>query len=107
MTVAAPPGFVGGDAYYIDTDELRPRYHWHETVFTETGSTGAPDSVPDICLGAECVVFTHDGRKILRILQPGTRPGLYHLVSFTNRVEPDVLVRWASPIAWHKPARGI
>ncbi|HEX9835765.1 MAG TPA: S24 family peptidase [Alphaproteobacteria bacterium] len=59
---------------------------------------------PERCFGTECVVQTADGRKLVKILERGSRPGVFTLVSVNAAVpiEHDVVLDWIAPVVWHR-----
>lgn len=57
---------------------------------------------PDL-FGRLCIVGASDGRVMLKKLQPGSRPGRFHLISYSADPEFDVPVDWAARVTLIKP----
>jgi transcriptional regulator with XRE-family HTH domain len=53
--------------------------------------------------GRLCIVGASDGRVMLKKLQPGSRPGRFHLISYSADPEFDVPVDWAAKVTMIKP----
>lgn len=61
----------------------------------------------DNLIGRDCVVMTADGAGYVKILQRGSRQGLYNLRSYNPAYEDisDVQLRWIAPVEWIKRGR--
>lgn len=57
---------------------------------------------PDL-FGRLCIVGATDGRVMLKKLQNGSRPGRFHLISYSADPEFDVPVDWAARVTLIKP----
>src|ERR1700759_1242961 len=55
---------------------------------------------PSDVVGEDCFVRLKDGRTLVKLLERGTSPGLWTLVSINTSVAPirDVEIEWAAPI---------
>jgi transcriptional regulator with XRE-family HTH domain len=55
---------------------------------------------PSDVVGEDCFVRLQDGRTLVKLLERGTSPGLWTLVSINTSVAPirDVEIEWAAPI---------
>jgi transcriptional regulator with XRE-family HTH domain len=55
---------------------------------------------PSDVVGEDCFVRLRDGRTLVKLLERGTSPGLWTLVSINTSVAPirDVEIEWAAPI---------
>jgi transcriptional regulator with XRE-family HTH domain len=60
-------------------------------------------SDPDDLIGDLCVVGLPDGRMMVKKLQKGRYPGLYHLYSSNSDPIFDQPVEWAAKVLWIKP----
>jgi phage repressor protein C with HTH and peptisase S24 domain len=56
------------------------------------------------CIGAECVVQTRDGRKLVKILARSGKRGKFNLISVNASVpeEREVELEWVAPVVWHR-----
>lgn len=54
----------------------------------------------DNLIGAECIIESADGKKLLKILQRGTASGRYNLHSLKGKGAPieNVKISWAAPV---------
>lgn len=94
------PGYKGA-AVRIRGDSMSPRYRENEVI----GYTEASGDIGQL-LGAEVVAKLEDGRLVLKVLQGGSEPGLYTLISLNATTPPilNVALDWVSEIDWHKPS---
>lgn len=53
--------------------------------------------------GKVCVVGCRDGRVVIKRLKQGSRPGLFHLLSYSADPEFDVPVDWAAKVTSIRP----
>lgn len=53
--------------------------------------------------GKVCVVGCADGRVVIKRIKPGSRPGLFHLLSYAADPEFDVAVDWAAKVTSIRP----
>ena len=61
------------------------------------------EPVTDDLIGHLCVVGLPDGRVMVKKLQKGRFPGLFHLYSSNSDPIFDQQVDWAAKVAWIKP----
>lgn len=54
-------------------------------------------------IGQRCVVWTADGRVLIKTIAPGTTRDLFTLVSFNAPSESDVVIEYCARILWIKP----
>lgn len=52
--------------------------------------------------GKLCICADIEGRRYVRILQPGSKPGLYTMQSVTGDPIEDVPLLWAEKVKWVK-----
>lgn len=80
----------------IGNDDLLPAYRRGDIVAGPKFSGVAVDNI----LGADCIVETADGSKVICILLSAERAGSYTLRSFDLRQKdkPAVKLSWAAPI---------
>jgi transcriptional regulator with XRE-family HTH domain len=57
---------------------------------------------PDL-YGKVCVIGCSDGRVLIKRIKAGSRPGLFHLVSYSAEPEFDVAVDWAARVTSIRP----
>jgi len=57
---------------------------------------------PDL-YGRICVIGCSDGRVVIKRIKPGSRPGLFHLISYATDPEFDVQVDWAARVTSIRP----
>lgn len=76
---------------------MEPAYREGDVLFF-----AAPKS-RTAAIGRDCIVVTDRDRAYVKILKPGSRPGLFDLESYNAR-EPikDAAIRWAAPVLWVK-----
>lgn len=92
--VDLPEGVFGEDivAVRIRGDSMRPlRNGW--LIFYRRSQ----DGVPDECVNELCVCQVADGPCLVKEIRRGSKPGLYHLVSWTHGVDilEDQRLDWA------------
>ena len=96
------PGGVGEHAFAVVVrgNSMAPRFKDGEYL----GYSRDEGLDPTRCYGRECVVETRDGRKLVKILERGSRPGVFTLVSVNSSVpiEQDVELDWIAPVVWHR-----
>jgi phage repressor protein C with HTH and peptisase S24 domain len=90
----------GGIAVVVRGNSMAPRFKDGELL----GYSRERGLNPERCYGAECVVQTLDGRKLVKLLERGSRPGVFTLVSVNSSIpiEHDVELEWVAPVVWHK-----
>lgn len=57
---------------------------------------------PDL-YGKVCVIGCSDGRVLIKRIKAGSRPGLFHLLSYSAEPEFDVAVDWAARVTSIRP----
>jgi hypothetical protein len=62
------------------------------------------EGVDQACLGKLCAVQIVDGPCLVKIVRPGTQPGLYNLESWNAPPRLNAALLWASPIADIRPS---
>lgn len=100
VEVEAPPGAsnrtvaveVRGDSMRGTADEGSILYYDDE-----------PDIVTPDMYGRLCIVWTADGRVLVKKPRPGSGDGLFHLESTNADTMFDVVISGASKVTWIKP----
>lgn len=98
--IDGPPGLSApAVAVRVRGDSMLPAYQNGDTLFYEWTEKGV---VPDRAIGRDCVVQLKGGDMLLKKMLRGSRPGLYHLISYNPAMAPlqDQAVLWASPVLW-------
>lgn len=95
------PGYLGC-AVKIKGASMAPRYLDGEAI----GYTPDGHDISRL-IGGEVVAELEDGRRLLKILQRGTEPDHYSLISLNRDEAPiqNVRLKWAAPVDWHLPRR--
>lgn len=57
---------------------------------------------PDL-YGRVCVIGCSDGRVVIKRIKPGSKPGHFHLLSYSAEPEFDVAVDWAAKVTSIRP----
>lgn len=98
--IDAPPGVENGIGLIVRGDSMAPKYEDGDIVVIDK-------TVLDITslIGRTCYVKLADGRCYLKILNAGSRPGRYSLISSNGPAIHDVVIEQAYPVAWVKPRR--
>lgn len=78
---------------------MLPRFREHEILVYDDHAAD-----PVALFGRECVVRLADGRIFVKILQPGSGPGLYTLLSLSAAPIRDVAIEWVAKIKCIIPA---
>lgn len=80
----------------ITDDSYEPKFHKGDVVLGPKQEGLNLDNI----IGTDCIVETRDGRKFLRVLVRGTKPGKYTLRADDPRDEDvrDVILAWAAPV---------
>ncbi len=99
-TEPPPDEGEGGFAVKVRGSSMAPRFKDGELI----GYSREKGLNPERCYGTECVVQTVDGRKLVKLLERGSRAGVFTLVSINAAVpiEHDVELEWIAPVVWHK-----
>jgi hypothetical protein len=98
--IELPPGTEGDDfmALRVHGDDGFPVFQDGDVVLVPR-QHGPPEDY----IGRRCVVRL-DGRRLVRTLMRGSRPGLFILVNYASPPTIDVEIQEASPVAWVKYA---
>ena len=96
LTSENEDGFV----VLVRGDSMAPRFKDGEYL----GYSRSKGVDPERCIGAECVVQTRDGRKLVKILARSGRRGKFNLISVNAAVpeEREVELEWVAPVVWHR-----
>jgi transcriptional regulator with XRE-family HTH domain len=89
-----------GTVVRVHGNEMFPRYREGDLIaFRMDGAS------PDSLIGKDAIVETEDGLLLLKVIQPGSEPDRYVLLSNNPVIPPLVNVRIKSvaSIDWHKP----
>jgi hypothetical protein len=101
-TTSAPPGYENGSAVIVRGDSMRPTFQPGDLLFFRQREEPPKKDTP---LRAVIVQVT-DGPLLLKKILPGTKRGLFHLIS-VNPTTPEMLDRHVDSIArigWIKPS---
>lgn len=82
----------------VDGPLMAPLYRDGDVLI----GTRVAGSHADNLVGQDCIIKTTDGRRYVRFLQRGSRPGHFNLRS-ANAAVPDVenvKLEWVAPIEW-------
>lgn len=93
------PGYQGIVVRVLG-NEMSPRYRDGDLIAFQ------PDGVsPDSLIGKDAIVETADGLLLLKVIQLGSEPDCFVLLSNNPAIPPlvNVRIKVASPIDWHKP----
>lgn len=93
--VVPESGDLETQAVIVRGDSMYPKFEDGELLFYRQ-----TDHVASDCLGRICIVQLADGRTLVKRLRQGSRPGLYHLVSFRAPEMPDCEVLWAARVRY-------
>ena len=103
QVVESPCKDYRGTGIQIRTPTLGPRYFEGEVLLARIRQDQVRAPVEHL-LGREAFVALDQG-ILLKIVWPGSQPGLYNLTSLNVRIAPlvDVEVEWGEPIDFHIP----
>jgi hypothetical protein len=93
----APPGYAGGRCYVVRGDSMSPVYEDADRLYVKLR-----EDPPRARLARPVVVQVKDGPLLVKKLLPGTRKGLFHLLS-VNPMMPtleDRPIEWIERIGW-------
>ena len=62
---------------------------------------GAEVLTPDQAIGELCILYTEDGRTLVKFVERGSAKGLYNLVSINGPTMEDVALQWARLVEFH------
>lgn len=96
--IPAPPGLVNGIALIVKGESMWPRFMDGDVVVLDKTQLAL-----DSLLGRTCYVQLTDGRCYLKVVQRGTRPGHWSLISHNAPPIEDVIIDRAFPVSWVKP----
>ncbi len=99
---AAPPGFEKGSAVIVRGSSMRPLYVPGDVLFFKMREEPPKKDLPKRAV----IVQVTDGPLYLKKILPGTKKGLFHLIS-VNPTTPELLDRHIDSIArigWIRPA---
>ncbi len=93
--IERPPGVPDRAVAVIVQDSAIPPSEGHGSGLLEL-----PQDDPSDVVGEDCFVHLKDGRTLVKLLEQGSSPGLWTLVSINTSVAPirDVEIEWAAPI---------
>lgn len=99
----APPGLYDGEVTEVRGRSMLPIFQNGDRLFHKV-ITEDPRSL----IGEAAVLRLKDGRRFIKVLQPGTKRDRYHLVSINPAFPPmeDQVVVSAARIVWVKKAQG-
>lgn len=101
--VPAPPGMKEAEATEVRGRSMIPLYHNGDLLFhrrIESDPARYKDEV--------VVAQVQNGKRYVKLILPGTKKGLFHLVSVNPAFAPleDQKLAWVGPIEWvHKKRR--
>lgn len=87
--------------FQVEGQAMRPFYDDGDVVVVRE----QPRQSVTKLVGEEAAVCTTDGKRYIKHIVPGSKPGLFTLVSANADPIIDVGLRWASEIVAHVPAR--
>lgn len=94
-SVARPPLAPGPlCAFVVEGDSMLPRFDPGDIIYVRRDHDGI---LPQY-MGRYCAVHLTDGGTYLKMLAPGSKPGLFTLRSLNAADMPDCEVVWASPV---------
>lgn len=99
---AAPPGFEKGGAVIVRGESMRPLFVPGDILFFNMREEAPKKKLPKRAV----IVQVSDGLLYLKRILPGSKKGLFHLIS-VNPQTPEMLDREVDSIArigWIKPA---
>jgi phage repressor protein C with HTH and peptisase S24 domain len=88
-------------ALKVDGDSMLPRYDSGDIIYIRRDHEGV---LPEY-IGYHCAVHTREGGTFLKILEQGTEPGRYTLLSHNAPPMRNVELVWASPVLFVFPRR--
>jgi transcriptional regulator with XRE-family HTH domain len=104
-TIQLPVRGYTGMGIKVRTQTLGPRYYEGEILAAKIPREDRNLTDFKYLIGREVFACVADGGIFLKILQPGTRSGLYHLTSINVRIPPiiDAQIDWVQSIDFHIP----
>lgn len=90
-------------ALQVEGDSMLPRYDAGDIIYIRRDHEGVLAEYH----GYHCAVHTRDGGTFLKILEPGTEPGRYTLLSHNAPPMRNVELLWASPVLFVLPKRPV
>lgn len=101
--IEAPPGITDrGIALIVRGESQLPVYGPGDIVFCEQKREGT--ALRDL-VGLTCAVQVHEGPFLLKTLMPGTKKGVWTLLSHNADPVLDQRIEWAAFAEWHRVAR--
>jgi phage repressor protein C with HTH and peptisase S24 domain len=88
-------------ALKVEGDSMLPRYDAGDIIYIRRDHEGV---LPEY-IGYHCAVHTGEGGTFLKILEEGTEPGKYTLLSHNAPAMRNVELVWASPVLFVLPRR--
>jgi len=93
------PGY-DGTVVRIRGNSMFPRYRAGDLIAFRLNGAAPADLI-----GRDAIVQTEDGRLLLKVIQPGSEPGRYVLLSVNPAIPPmvNVELHTVAAIDWHRP----
>lgn len=88
-------------ALKVEGDSMLPRYDAGDIIYVRRDHEGV---LPEY-IGYHCAVHTREGGTFLKILELGTEPGRYTLLSHNAPAMRNVELVWAAPVLFVLPKR--
>lgn len=100
--VPAPPGMEECEATEVRGVSMQPLYHHGDLLFHRR-----IDAEPARYRNEVVVVQVRNGKRLVKLLQAGSKKGLYTLVSLNPSFAPmpDQKISWIGPIEWVQKRR--
>ena len=96
--IYCPPGLDPDGLFAVEVkgDSMAPLYEDGDVLLFNQGMSGIPTEL----LGRKCICEDDDGNCWVKVVNAGSAPGLFHLISLnpTSQNRYDVRLQWASRV---------
>lgn len=101
-SIEAPPELPEGSAaIQVEGDSMWPAYRDGDTIFVGPPVRGYFE-IRERGINRECLVEIEDGPTLIKVVQQGSEPNTFTLISYNGPPIQNVRIRCVAPVLWVK-----